>query len=97
MGKIRHATVKAFEINEKKGNISGLKTFIGVALLIASQQLDLILDLSLNFPEWEFLDQARVILEQIIFYLEKALEILGSGFLGFGLLDKVRKFFRELL
>jgi hypothetical protein len=90
---LKKATVKAFEIDPTPGNLSGLKTVIGVLLIAAAHSLDAVNDVALMLPGWESAEVAREGLATVVLYAERALELLGSGFIGFGLLDKVRKFF----
>ena len=96
MAKLKEATVAAFEVDTNPGNISGLKTAIGVLLIAAAHSVDALNDIALLLPDYEVIEVVRLYLEEGIVYLERILEFLGSGFLSFGLIDKVRKFLKGI-
>lgn len=96
MAKLKTATVSAFEVDTKPGNLSGLKTAIGVLLIAAAHSIDALNDIALMLPDLEWIELARAYLESGVDILEQALEFLGSGFLTFGLFDKARKFLKGI-
>lgn len=93
--KLNSATVETFKVQSE--GLSGLKTMIGVVLLLASHNLDAINDVALLLPDLSVIETLRHVLEQVILVAETILEALGSGFLGFGLIDKLKKFLKGLL
>lgn len=96
MKTIKKATVRAFAIDSGQENLSGLKTVIGVVLILASGSLDTVRTLVLTLPDVPVLLQIQAALEFVIDLLQQASSLLGSGFLGFGLVDKVWKFIKAL-
>lgn len=91
MEKLTSATRATF-VPKTDGTLDGLKTVVGVILIAAAHSLDALNDVAMMMPDWAWVESGRVILEQVVYFGEKALELVGSGFLGFGLVDKVRKF-----
>jgi hypothetical protein len=91
---IKAATVKAFEVGN---GLSGLKTLIGILMIIAAHSLGATEELILMLPEVSVLVQIQELLIQGIGYLQKALELLGGGFLGVGIVAKVVKFLAGLI
>ena len=96
MKTLKTATVKAFEVNLSPGNLDGLKTIIGIVLIIASQSLEGLAEIIQILPDVPVLVTVQDVLVQVIEIAEKLLEVLGSGFLGFGLVDKIWKFIKAL-
>jgi hypothetical protein len=91
---IKQATVRAFELGD---GLSGLKTLIGVLMILAAHSLGATQELIKLLPDVVVLAQIQEILIQLIAYLGKALNLLGGGFLGVGILGKVVKFFAGLI
>lgn len=96
MAKLKTATVSAFEVDPTPGNLSGLKTAIGVLLIAAAHSIDALNDVALMLPDLAFIETARHALELVTDYGQTALEFLGSGFLSIGLFDKARKFLKGI-
>ena len=95
MEQLTKATRASF-VPATDGTLSGLKTVIGVILIAAAHSIDALNDVALMLPDLAFIETARAVLEQLTYFGEQALEILGSGFLGFGLVDKARKFLKGI-
>lgn len=90
---IGKATVKAFEVGE---GLSGVKTAIGVLLILAAHSLGATKELIELLPNVVVLQQVQDLLLQAIPALQKGMELLGGGFLGVGVVAKVVKFVRAL-
>lgn len=86
---IAKATVKAFEIGD---GLSGVKTAIGVLLILAAQSLSATQELIQLLPDVVVLQQIQDLLAKAIPALQKGMELLGGGFLGVGIVAKVVKF-----
>jgi hypothetical protein len=97
MEKLKTATVKTFEVDPTPGNLSGLKTVIGVLLIAAAHSIDALNDVAIMLPDLTWIDTARAVLEMVTEYGEVVLQLIGSGFLSVGLLDKGRKFLKGIL
>lgn len=94
VAKINSAVTKAFEI--KPDSINGLKTFVGVLLVVAAHSLNATKELIVMLPDVAMLTQIQDALILSVTYCQKILTILGGGFLGVGVMDKIIKFIKGI-
>lgn len=90
-----NAVTETFEVKQD-GTLNGLKTVIGVLLIMASHNIDALKDIALMLPHVELVATIQGYLEMFVSLAEKALLLLGSGFMVTGLGHKIVKFVKGI-